>query len=437
MNCLSCGTRLAPGAQFCEVCGTAVAGAVGSTATPTPTRAGSSYQGAVPGQSGPSDVSSPWGPGGIAGDEPTTLSGHVGRYPTGSPPMRTPASADPPPKSRSGWKWFGIGGGAALVIALVAGLAFMFLGEASSSKSSTVADPSADTTAPAVESTPDTVVATAISGVWPTPATWASDKCETRQYDAVTSLETSRSQVVICTDDPSGANDASYYYWGRTTGLDWSPLLDADYNEAAQEFVATNAGNPPTTYTVSPTTLRIDTGDDSQTEYASNAKPHGNVSDDDLLAQLVNLMEASSNGRGAVQGLANGTYNGNVCTSSADARSSIRTIIENRSQMLDAAKRLVADAGTGTIAPAAHDFANAMQSSLDFDDEFSTYIDQYWAPYADAGCPGSKPLTFNDAMPAGLQAGENATAAKQALVQKVNALAAGTSLRSDWKFTDV
>lgn len=486
MNCLSCGASMTPGSSFCEQCGTAIAGAVGTTTAPAvpppdggwttgsagavgaagsastggglkgslgrPSEATSGaaggapagdnmdaaarYQGAVPGQTPTGSV--PVVSGGVVGQAGGLTGGVPGSHPGGYDPTAMMPSAVPP-KGRGAF-WFGIGGGVALV-AMIVILAIVFLGKSAPAKFSSVGDSTsmADSSPRATGVEPPTtsaVEATVIDGVWPAAASWASSRCDQKGLIAYTSLETSKSKVVICTDDASGSGSATYTYSGYSGGL-WSPWLDATYDEVGQQFIATAAGATPTTYTVSPTSLRIDNGGVLESfQYASGAKARGKTSSQDLLAQLESLMESSSTYRATLTDFVNGTFAGNACLGPSTAASTIKLITENRSDMSDAAHRLVDDAAGTSVASAAGDFASAMDASLQVDQELQDWVGSYWTSYAEDGCDGSvvQPV---DAYSDFSSLNASADAAKQNLVDKVNDLAAGTSLKSDWKAKDV
>jgi hypothetical protein len=487
MHCLSCGSALTPGATFCEQCGTAVAGAVGTatadlaggvpgarpdgwtnapdagsgapagglrgtlgrgaaSGAPSPTSSGVSpaadaavrYQGASTNRSSPAHTPSvPVVSGGLppSGAVPGEIGGG---YPGGYDPTMAMATA----RSSGGSSrvWFLAGGGVAL-IAVVMLLVFAFLGKATSSKFSSVGDSisSADgggndvAAGPSEVPTTESVAATQIDGVWPSPASWAVSRCGSKDYQAVTSIETSQSRAAICADDAAG-----YYYQGY--GLKnhlWSPWLTADYSEDGQQFVATSPGGTTTTYTVTPSSLAVTIGGRLNSfQYASSSRSRGKASQSDLLAQLESLMDASATYRGSLTDFVNATYAGDSCIAPSDASTRIESIRTNRSDMLDASQRLEADAAGTSVASAAGDFSAAMQASLSVDEELANWVDAYWTSYAEDGCSGSVTQP-DDAYSDYTALNDAATAAKKSLAEKVNALAAGTPLKSDWTFDKI
>ena len=151
MQCMSCGAALAPGTQFCELCGTGVPGAASTAASGIPVGG------------------APTRPQGGSPNAPYTATGAVPRvdayaseptaYHTPMPaPMAAPMASSPPPseKSGSGWIWFGVGGGAAVIVALIVALVLVISGNKSNNTATattiaSVADMSSGTEAAVTE----------------------------------------------------------------------------------------------------------------------------------------------------------------------------------------------------------------------------------------------------------------------------------------------
>lgn len=459
MQCPACKSRVREGAKICGQCGTRLGGTSGPVRPPSddqsgPTALDSPYlqqkdvavTAPVAVTPAPTDVPPAVPPSSRAAPQDLTTQNPAPQdlAPPNSPPQDlqpadlAPGAAGGPPSTGGGnpqTKWLLIGLGAALVAVCVA-LVVLFAGKASSSKFSTVGpavadgsnDSGADVTTP--ETTEAEATAVALGGVWPTPQSWADDRCEGDGYGAATSFETAKSKVAICKDLDSD----SYYYqgYGKENGL-WSPWLTATYSEGNERFVATYRGDPDTTYEVTPTWLSVTTPNTLVSFEPAVGSSSGETLDEtEALAQLEGLMGVSGNGRGAVIDLAHQTYGREGCPSASDASSAIHDIIENRSNMLDAAQTLLDQVEGTDVESAASLFQQAMDVSLQFDRAFQSWINSDWPAYADGGCAD------NIATPAELGTlSDRSTDLKKQLVDEVNGLAGGTSLKSDWDYLDI
>lgn len=438
MRCLSCGNGLAPGAQFCELCGTAVSGAVGSTSTDrsTPTLrhdrtgdAAARFQGATA-QGSIGSVPVTGRPNGGYGTrvEPTITGGSAGYPPAGMP--------GPPQKSGSGWKWFGVGGSAAALIALVALGAFMLTGKAASSKFSAVG-PAVDIQEQSgATADPGPVVDRSVldGSQWPVAAAWAEDLCVTHATHALTSVETTSSKVAICVDDSGG-----YHYQGIRRSDEAKNWLDADYSASDSQFTAVNQAAHPTTYAVTPYSLVIST-DGRLNSYESvtgaSAPQQSQATDDELKQRLASLLQASSYGRSSLKSFLDATYTGAACTNGSEAAAMIKVVQDNRDDMAVAARELQSAARGTVVERAANAFVDAMDASKTVDDDLADWVDSYWSDYAKSGCPGGVTQP-SDVYTDWESANAAAKAAKQIVVDEFRSLTAGTDLYHDWSTLDI
>lgn len=462
MNCLSCGAALTPGTRFCELCGTGVAetppGAnpgPGTPAAPTVANPGNGWTPQSAGQpqiptrpqAGSTQGQYPTGPGaahqyGAGQGVPTAPQPSGGAYPgyqtAAYPPAAAPAAFDPagaPPAKGHGGVWFAVGGGvAAAVVAAILGIVLLGGGKSNTTQTATEeptnqAAPMADNSQSATQPTTVTAEATMLDGAWPTAASWATSTCKAKSYTAALSLETDASKVAIC----EGAKGSFYYQGIRKSDNAVSDWLPATYRPDQNQFVAVdNSGDPATTYTVTPTSLRITTGSTLESfEFSKGSQARGTRSEDDLLRELVSLLEASSQYKALLGSYTDNTFAGSGCLSASDATDKIERIRDNRAAMADAGARLSTEAaGTPVEAPAAR-FTQAMQASLQVDELLVDWTADYWTSHANGGCSGSV------AAPKSVFANweslnSQASSAKADVADMVNPLARSAGLRSDW-----
>ncbi len=354
-----------------------------------------------------------------------------------------------------GATWYGLGAGIGVVVLVVVFTALLLLGDDQSpttqtaaGTNTTISDLATSATsgessnsgsanpATAAPSTPAITTALDLVGSpWQQPASWAISRCKLKELLAVTSLETSSFQIAICTPDPSSGAPATFQYSGvRKSDNSEYPLLPTTYDEGTLQFTAIWEADQATIYTVTPSTLRIDSGSRLlDFEFISDPSARNQMSRDNLLAQLVALLQSSSTYRTSLIYFVNNTFGGPAkCLGAAEASTLIKSISNNRQQMSMAADQLVRDSEGTDIQPAAVQFARAMKASYEQDQLLIQWTETYWSPFASRGCTGRVTEPRSAFNPRYQELDREASDAKTQTASLSNSLVAGTSFQGGW-----